>query len=296
MTADSTIDQLAIIIGAMKSGTTSLFNYLAQHPEICPSRIKEPGFFAFDEEWAKGVGHYRDLWDLDVSRHKFALEATTHYTNRPLIDGVPERMASLPGVRFKFIYVMRHPLKRIESELRHLEVWGESRAKRAAMKGPLTLDGNDRIRDRVLNLSRYAYQLDAYREFFEDGDLFLLTLEQLQADPDAALDDLCGFLGLSSFDFVETDKIHNPKRPYKPHPLWYVLRRARPLHRFVTERVPKGLRDRFRSLGAEPLHGQYVLTPEEEIGFLEELKPDLRRLRAEYGVDVEGHWGVSLED
>lgn len=296
MTAHSDFDQLAIIIGAMKSGTTSLFNYLAQHPEVCESRIKEPGFFAFDDEWSKGPAHYFDLWSFDPRHHKLALEATTQYTIRPLIEGVPERMASLGGVRFKFIYVMRHPLRRIESELRHLEMWGESREKRAAIRGATGSETKDRFRERVLNLSRYAYQLDAYREFFERGDLFLLTLEQLQTDPDAVLDDLCGFLGLSRFDFKDTDRVHNPKRPYKPHPLWYVLRRARPLHRFVTERVPKGLRDRFRSVGAEPLRDQYSLTPEEEIGFLEGLKPDIRRLRDEYGVDVEGHWGVSLED
>ena len=35
-------DHFAFIIGAMKSGTTSLFEILSQHPQVCPSKIKEP--------------------------------------------------------------------------------------------------------------------------------------------------------------------------------------------------------------------------------------------------------------
>ena len=33
------------IIGAMKSGTTSLHEYLNEHPDIIMSEVKEPGFF-----------------------------------------------------------------------------------------------------------------------------------------------------------------------------------------------------------------------------------------------------------
>ena len=39
----------AIIIGAMRSGTTSLYEMLAEHPQICPCRTKEPHFFC-DEQ------------------------------------------------------------------------------------------------------------------------------------------------------------------------------------------------------------------------------------------------------
>ena len=37
-----------LIIGAAKAGTTSLYHYLAQHPQIYMSPVKEPNFFAFD--------------------------------------------------------------------------------------------------------------------------------------------------------------------------------------------------------------------------------------------------------
>ena len=39
-------EQYALIIGAMKCATTSLFAYLAEHPAIAPSTVKEPEFFS----------------------------------------------------------------------------------------------------------------------------------------------------------------------------------------------------------------------------------------------------------
>ena len=41
-----------VIIGTMKSGTTTLFDVLARHPAIAPASNKVPGFFAFDEIWS----------------------------------------------------------------------------------------------------------------------------------------------------------------------------------------------------------------------------------------------------
>ena len=46
------INNFALIIGTMKGGTTSLFAYLAEHPQISPCRQKEPRFFSNDQrQW-----------------------------------------------------------------------------------------------------------------------------------------------------------------------------------------------------------------------------------------------------
>ena len=44
------MERYALIIGAMKAGTTTLFDHLAAHPAVAPSHPKEPGFFAFDDQ------------------------------------------------------------------------------------------------------------------------------------------------------------------------------------------------------------------------------------------------------
>ena len=82
-------DGFVIIVGAMKAGTTSLFDYLKAHPAICPAMMKEPEYFTHYQHHgfrARGINikQYSDLWQFDPSQHRYALEASTGYTKVPL--------------------------------------------------------------------------------------------------------------------------------------------------------------------------------------------------------------------
>ena len=79
-------DAYVMIIGAMKCGTSSLYEYLIEHPQICPCAIKEPEFFSacqphgYDANGRRVKDHiarYDDLWAFDAARHRYALEAST---------------------------------------------------------------------------------------------------------------------------------------------------------------------------------------------------------------------------
>src|SRR5438477_403839 len=148
------IDRFGLIIGAMKCGTTSLFYYLAQHPEICPSRLKEPAFFA--TKWEQGPDWYHALYDWAPSRHRVAIEASTHYTRLPQFPNVPDRIATIPA-RFKFVYLVRNPLDRAESQYNHARTmpWPVGAA-------PLS----EGLHARLIDWSRYAMQIDAYTALF----------------------------------------------------------------------------------------------------------------------------------
>ena len=50
------------IIGAMKSGTTSLHHYLAEHQRIFMSELKEPGYFVEELTWSRGRDWYLSLF------------------------------------------------------------------------------------------------------------------------------------------------------------------------------------------------------------------------------------------
>jgi Sulfotransferase family len=75
------------IIGAPKSGTTSLYSYLSGHPDIFMSAIKEPNFFAPDVRgtfraspfrYPDETDRYLALFD-DAAERKIAGEASTSY-------------------------------------------------------------------------------------------------------------------------------------------------------------------------------------------------------------------------
>ena len=80
-----------IVIGAMKSATTTLHEQLARQPGIFMSRPKEPNFFSDDAIYARGWGWYSSLFqaaDLGSLRG----ESSTHYTKLPTFPRTVERM------------------------------------------------------------------------------------------------------------------------------------------------------------------------------------------------------------
>ena len=112
------IDRFVLIIGAMKCGTTSLYAYLGQHPQVCPSLEKESNFFIAERSWPRGLDWYHALWNWVPGTHTVALEASTGYTKRPMFEGVADRIASVDA-DFRFVYLMRDPIARVESHHRH---------------------------------------------------------------------------------------------------------------------------------------------------------------------------------
>jgi hypothetical protein len=90
----------------MKCGTTSLFNHLADHPEVAPCRTKEPNYFSGDAFNADDPNAYFALWDWDPSRHKIAIEASNAYakmhsrskgTLQPCTRGLKDRRGRTRG-------------------------------------------------------------------------------------------------------------------------------------------------------------------------------------------------------
>jgi len=112
------ISNFVFIIGAMKCGTSSLFEYLAEHPEIARCSVKEPGFFSADTSWKKGIDWYQQLWQWDSKVHKIALETSVDYTKAHIYRDVARKISTLKA-NCKFIYIMRNPLYRIESHYIH---------------------------------------------------------------------------------------------------------------------------------------------------------------------------------
>jgi hypothetical protein len=275
----------ALIIGAMKSGTTTLFDLLAQHPDVAACLEKEPSFFSEDRTEAEWEG-YLDLWEWNAEAHKIAVEASTSYAKAPWIQGVPRRIAARSQCRFRFIYLMRDPVTRIASQVRHglYDGWGRS------------LD--DGISDDLIDFSRYAMQLDQYLDFFPRESFLLITLEALSTEPDAVLARVCDFLGISrDHEFVGKTEARNRGDFYDVPRIVSWLAKTR-VGRGVVRRLPSGLHQGLRNalsrLGSrsKSARGRWQLNDQERREVLLILASDLQRLQDEYGVDVTRHWST----
>ena len=275
--------RFAIIIGGMKCGTTSLFDLLAQHPEICPCSVKEPDFFSNEADPAAAWDRYRRLWHWDPGQHRWALEASTSYTDYPYVTHVPERMAVSPADAFKLIYIMREPIARIASHVRHgvYDGWGKS-----LDDGGLTQDLIDR--------TNYAMQLDRYMAVFQREDILLLTLDELEASPAAVLRRVSSFLGVApDHDFAGLHERRNAGDFYQVSSLVGRVARSRPARYVLDHVLSRGVRHRLRTwMGRSGPHrstespGRWQLNAAEIARVRALLAQDLARLRTHYGVDA----------
>jgi hypothetical protein len=189
-----------IIIGAMKAGTTTLFNMLAQHSAICRTWVEVPDVGTskeinyFRNEYRKGDAPVRYDWrfPFEASRHAWTLDASTNYTKLPGSRPVPARIATL-GAETKLVYILREPVDRIESQMAHLmrDV--------AEVRSP----------QHCVRLSCYAQHLDKFAAHFSGDDILLLDFEQLRQDPGAIIDQVCDFLGIERF--VTRAEVHNKR-------------------------------------------------------------------------------------
>jgi hypothetical protein len=174
-----------VVIGAMKTGTSSLASYLREHPEVFMTTPKEPGFFSM--RWDKGLSWYEALFD-PAGELPARGEASTNYTKAPSLPHVPERMASIiPEV--KLVYVVRNPVNRIRSHYIHnCAHKGERRPIGVAVR-----DNPD-----YLDFSRYAYQLELFLEHYPRESVLVIASERLHRQREASLKDVFQFIGVDT--------------------------------------------------------------------------------------------------
>jgi len=191
-----------LIIGAVKSGTSSLHYYLDTHPEIKMSRKKELYYFVESRNWYRGV----DWYSSNFSRNaKIAGESTPGYTLFPKLKGVPKRIYDLiPDV--KFIYIIRDPIERaISHYIANFSSGGENRPFHVVFE---YLDKNPFIFP-----SLYAMKLDQYLPYFDGSQIHIISLEKLQKNPQVTMQKVFRFLEID--DYYYSNKFNTILNPSK---------------------------------------------------------------------------------
>ncbi|HMB05265.1 MAG TPA: sulfotransferase, partial [Isosphaeraceae bacterium] len=173
-----------IIIGAMKSATSTLHEQLAVQPGIFMSRPKEPNFFSNDEIVARGPDWYRALFAAADWRDLCG-ESSMHYTKLPTYPRTIERMIrALP--RVKLIYIMRDPIDRLVSQYLHYSIRGEI---------DVPIDEALARHPELTDYSRYSMQLEPFLGAFGPESVLPVFFERLVKHPQAELERICRFIG-----------------------------------------------------------------------------------------------------
>lgn len=191
-----------IMIGAARSGTTSLFQYMNEHPEIIISQVKELNFFSKEKYWSKGFAWYEKRFQSHKTQAIAIGEASTSYTQAPFSPEVAQRIYDYaPDI--KLIYVVRNPIERFISH--YLQ----------RTKAGLETREIDEIIDDLDNVfyawqGRYHYQLSTYSKLFKPEQLHLISFDDIKKDTRSITLQLFDFLSVKPMDLGEqSNKVHN---------------------------------------------------------------------------------------
>ncbi len=266
-----------MIIGAQKSGTTSLAAQLANHPQISFSRVKEPGYFSATADWEAKIDGYHQLFD-PVSDGLYG-EGSTMYTFLPETPETCERIHAY-NPDMKLIYIMRQPVDRLISQYSHGLARGvEQRPPHVAV-----------VEDpRYVNYGRYGVQIRPYIELFGRENILLLIFEEYITGQTATLNEVAGFLGISEHGFQQPEEGRQNKSVGVPHMKYASMERFTQtgLFRNIRDYVPEEIRHTIRyRLLSNKLDAAPVFEPE--------LRETLWRFLADDVTTIENLLGRSL--
>lgn len=176
-----------IIIGAMKSATSTLHEQLALQPGIFMSTPKEPNFFSDDDIFAKGSSWYESLF-ADADSGDLCGESSTHYTKLPDYPLTVTRMKNaLPSI--KCIYVIRHPIQRLVSH--YIHQWSQNVIRTDINKA---VD----LHPELINYSLYSMQLKPFIDAYGAENILIVFSESIRYKPQQELERVARFLGYSA--------------------------------------------------------------------------------------------------
>jgi len=190
------------IIGAAKSATTTICKILRNHPQVCFCQKKEPCFFAFDEEYNKGLEYYGALF-TPTENTKVTIDGSTAYSRCTVYPEVAQRIYQIEP-NAKFVYMMRHPVDRAYAHYKHrwlVEVHpGEpfrETFEEYVEHDPMCIDD-----------SLYKLQLDAYLQYFSKEQFLLCLTEDLKEDFVGLMSRVCAHLDIDQIEqsYIEKEK------------------------------------------------------------------------------------------
>ncbi len=250
-----------LIIGAPKSGTTTLWHYLRSHPDVFVPPMKEIDFFTNHGPFGRGVEWYASLFAAGKGYKAIGEASPSYLFSR---EAKPRMARIVPDAQL--IAILRNPIDRAYSHYLHARYYAlERRSFRDAVRDELRApDGQ--LFPYYLAMSRYLPQLEELTEHFDREKLLVLLLDDLVQDRAAVFRALCRHIGVDEHAVPREDAyVTNTYREARMLPLWRIL--ARPKVSRTIERISprgwSGIRHLFTREGRSP--------PELEPGVRQEL-------------------------
>ena len=290
-----------LLVGAAKAGTTSLFQYLSQHPSIFTPSVKEPRYFAIAEDehklwrgpdWMSGLDDADFVSDWDTYRSLFegseSYEAAGEASTLYLYDSkAPERIAQrLPHVHI--FAVLRHPVDRAFSHwvmnwqagVEPLESFEEALA-----------EEDQRIAEgwsptyHYARRGRYGEQIARYQKYFPPEQLRVYLYDAYRQDAEGMVQSIFDQLGVTHAT-VDTSGRYNTASATPSPAIKRAMSLANPVRQLLKHLLPDGVRRKVRGAVEEKLYEKLRIAPETARQLAATFEDDLRTLQERTSIDL----------
>ncbi|MGB0766132.1 MAG: sulfotransferase family protein [Phycisphaeraceae bacterium] len=255
-----------LVIGAPKSATTSLCDKLKQHPEVFFSAPKETFFFCYDHVYEKkGWPWFESLFEGAEGFKAIGEGSTINANLGTYPNALPRIVEHVPDA--KIIYIVREPIRRIES------YWVELHS-----QGTITVPFNRAVREdpQLLDTSLYWKQISAYREHFSDDRILTLFFEDFKRDAAGELRRCFAFLEIDPEVHIEDAQTPKHVTQGRNRDLWLtnMMRHRLPGFYAIRDAVPKPIRDGAKRLLKRPIDTGFEWEPGVLAWTLDQLRED----------------------
>jgi sulfotransferase family protein len=269
-------------LGPSKSGSTWLHEVLISHPDVYFAEAKDLYFFS--RYFERGVDWYAAPFQGARPEHKIVGEFSQDYLACP---EAPERMLDTLGPDIRLMVTLREPADRAFSSFLYLSKHG--------LAAP-TFRDTPRIAPDLIDQGRYATQLRRYLKCFDRKSLHVGIFDDLQADPQAFLDDITDWLDLDRLE-VSPDQLEArlPASGARWLPLAAAAKRGaiwmrRHDRAQLVGRIKRSTivqRTLYKPLGAT----KPAMSPEDVSFVREQLAGEIAGVEEEFGIPLRERWG-----
>lgn len=290
-----------LVIGAARSGTTALYSYLKQHPDVFMSKRKETNFFAFEglELNCKGPGSdyinnsitkeadYEELFQGSNGKCAVGEISPLYLYSDQAPSGIRKR---IPDV--KIIAVLRNPIEQAFSHYLY--------ARRQTIE-PLDdfykalLQQEDRKNMgwqplfQYSKFPKYFEQLKRYYDVFPASQIKIFTYEEFEEDLPAVLSEIFEFIGIDKDYTVDVNYRPNAGGVPKSQALQNIVMKPYLFTRIVGSILPETIKTRIRDFISDINLKKPKMSKKARELLIAELSDDIKNLQNLIGKDV-SHW------
>lgn len=201
------------IVGAPKSGTTSMYHYLKAHNDIFMSPVKEPHYFSQDIPYCFHIYNEEEEYIklfAEAGDEKYVGESSVTYLNS---DEACGKMHSF-NPDAKIIIMLRHPIEQIYAQ--HFQAFFKGRSPESFKEALAEQKPEDKL-NYISIINRLPKQIKKFQKTFGEENVHIIIFDEMKKDTAGEYKKTLQFLELDD-SFVPEFKVYNktagPRNPF----------------------------------------------------------------------------------